>query len=68
MLGGGKCVQINLIHKSDVYFNLLKSLDKRGISFPAVIDDMHQGEVYFFLNQILFHDSNCWYKANIQEL
>jgi hypothetical protein len=51
-----------------VYFDFLESLDKRGISIPPVNDDMHQGEVYIFLNQILLHDSNCWYKANIQEI
>jgi hypothetical protein len=63
--------EINLIHKSDVYFDVLD---------PMIVDDdlntqhrkprtlLHRGEIYIYQNKIFLSDGVRWYKANIKDI
>ena len=60
--------KINLIRKSDVYFDFFEPMVKEKPEPPLVNDQMHHGEVYVYRNQILLHDDYRWYKANVNDI
>lgn len=60
--------KINLIRKSDVYFDFFEQMVKGKPKPPLANDQMHHGEVYVYMNQILLHDEYRWYKANVNDI
>lgn len=60
--------EVNLIHKSDVYFEVVESLitKEKGTIKPK--DLMHHGEIYIYSSNIFLFDGKRWYKADIKDI
>lgn len=59
---------VNLIHKSDVYFNVLKTLKNKGTHKKKIITQMRHGDIYIYLNRIYLRYDKHWYKADIEDI
>ncbi len=60
---------VNLIHKSNIYFNVVNPMVKKSIlSVLKNKGRMHHGEIFISNDQILLHDKKHWYRANIQDI
>ncbi len=60
--------EVNLIHKSDVYFDVLEpKIDKHTATIPSK-KPMHHGEIYIYQNQIFLYDGRHWYRADIMDI
>jgi len=68
MIAGEMLTTVNLIHKSDVDFDVMEPLiDNHSVTIIAK-DLMHHGEVFIYHDLIFLFDGARWYKANIQEI
>ncbi len=59
--------EINLIHKSDVYFDVVVPLVEEALPTSGM-EQMHHGDIYVYLNKIYLRDDKRWYKANIRDI
>jgi len=59
---------VNLIHKSDVYFDVTDTEVGELALTGNAVERMHHGEIYIYLDQIYLHEGNRWYKANIKDI
>lgn len=57
-----------MIHKPDIYFDFFKPEMLKVSSFQPLTKQMHHGDVYVYLNQIILHENNRWFKVNIQDI
>jgi hypothetical protein len=65
-----RLVEVTLIHKSDISFNLLKpktSLDDMQEIYN-IKKPMNHGEMYIYQDNIYFYNGLNWYKANIYDI
>ena len=60
--------KVNLVHKSDVYFDVVKTKIRRPEPFERAEKRMHHGEIYIYLNQIYLYDNKRWFKAKIEDI
>ena len=68
MIAGEILTTVNLIHKSDVDFDVLEPLiDNQSVTIIGK-DLMHHGEIFIYQDLIFLFDGARWYKANIQEI
>lgn len=51
-----------------MYFDFFEQMVKGKPKPPLANDQMHHGEVYVYMNQILLHDEYRWYKANVNDI
>jgi hypothetical protein len=63
-----KLTEVNLIHKSDVYFDVVEPTLDEHILISEPRKNMHHGEIYIYQNQIYLYDGRHWYKANISDI
>ena len=64
---GENLTEINLIHKSDVDFEVFDSMltDQPGFESKPLL---HHGEIYIYQKKIFLYDGLKWYKAEIQDI
>lgn len=60
--------KVDLVHKSDVYFDVVKTKIRRPEPFERNEKQLHHGEIYIYLNQIYLYDNKRWFKANIEDI
>lgn len=60
--------EVNLIHKSNVYFEVVEPLVKEKKITLKSKDLMHYGEIYIYSNFLFLYDRKRWYKADIQDI
>ena len=60
--------EINLIHKSDVYFDVVEPTATGQEVAIKSKRSMRFGEIYIYLNQIYLNDGTRWYIADIHEI
>ena len=60
--------EINLIHKSDVYFDVVEPTATGQKVAIRTKSSMRFGEIYIYLNQIYLNDGARWYIADIHEI
>ena len=60
--------EIDLIHKSDVYFNVLMPIVTEDSNNICSGGQMHHGDIYIYLNRIYLYADKHWYKANVQDI
>ena len=58
----------NMIHKSNVYFDVVVPMLKDDSPSFYPYNQMHHGEIYVFQNKIYLRDDSRWYKANIWDI
>ena len=58
---------VNLIHKSDVSFDVIEPIGEKKKMKSLKYLSRH-GEIFIYQNQIFLHDGNRWYKADIQDI
>ncbi len=63
-----KLTEVNLIHKSDVYFDVFEPILDEQTLINESRKKMHHGEIYIYQNQIYLFDGKNWYKANISDI
>lgn len=65
---GGIEKSVELIHKSDVYFDFFEpDIIKQQLS-PRFVRKLRHGNVYIYLQQLLLYDNNRWFKVNMQDI
>ena len=58
---------MNLIHKSDVYFDVIEPMVKNHETiWPR--ERMHHGDIYIYHNEILLFNGQRWYRADIRDI
>ena len=60
--------EVNLIHKSNVYFEVVEPLVADSKVTLRSKDLMHYGEIYIYSNYLFLYDGERWYKADIQDI
>jgi hypothetical protein len=60
--------ETNLIHKADIYFDLLESIDENDGSENINPNQMHHGEVRIYLDQIYLLAGNSIYKTKVSDI
>lgn len=60
--------KINFIHKTDVYFNFFEPKVVKKALMPPLTNQMHHGDFYIYLNQIILHDNDRWFRASIKDI
>ncbi len=60
--------EVNLIHKSNVYFEVVEPLVTDSKVTLKSKDLMHYGEIYIYSNYLFLYDGERWYKADIQDI
>jgi hypothetical protein len=66
-VNGENLTEINLIHKSDVDFEVFDSmLNEKTKSQSKPL--LHHGEIYIYQKEIFLYDGLKWYKAEIQDI
>lgn len=60
--------EVSLIHKSDVYFDVLDPMMNDDMSVRHVKPIMHHGEIYIYQDHIFLFDNLRWYRAEIKDI
>jgi hypothetical protein len=65
-----RLVEVTLIHKSDISFNVLrpKSRLEDIQEIYNIKEPMNQGEMYIYQDKIYFYNGENWYRANIYDI
>jgi hypothetical protein len=63
-----KLAEVRLIHKSDIFFDVLEPMTY-NLDLDNEPDDLiHKGEMYIYQKQIYLFNGLNWYKANIDDI
>jgi arginine/ornithine N-succinyltransferase beta subunit len=68
MTAGEILTTVNLIHKSDVDFDVVEPIINNQSVTIITKDLMHHGEIFIYQDLIFLFDGAKWFKANIQEI
>lgn len=63
-----KLSEVNLIHKSDVYFDVVKPMVNKLMQGREPQKVKHHGEIYIYLDRIYLYDTKRWYKASMGDI
>jgi len=58
---------VNLIHKSDVYFDVIEPMLPQDLLVRPK-RKMHHGEIYIYINEIYLYDGSRWYRADVRDI
>ena len=65
---GENMSDLNLIHKSEVYFDIIKSSVSGGMLVGFETHQMHLGIIHIYLDQIYLTDNERLFKANVTDI
>lgn len=57
-----------MIHKSDVYFDVVMPMLKQEPLSNYTSGQLHHGDIYIYTNKIYLRDDERWYKADIRDI
>ena len=63
-----KLSEVNLVHKSDVYFDVVKPMVNKLLQGGEPQKVLHHGEIYIYLDRIYLYDTKRWYKASMGDI
>lgn len=58
----------NMIHKTDVYFEVVRQSEDEEQVNGYDMDKMRHGEIYIYQDQIYLFDGKRWYRARVQDI
>ncbi len=59
---------VELVHKSDVYFDFCESKVQNHNHTPKFTKNLHHGDVYIYLNQLILHENGRWFRVKVSDI
>jgi hypothetical protein len=60
--------EVELVHKSDVYFDLYESRANNNLNTPKFTQELHHGDVYIYPNQLILHENGRWLRVKVSDI